>query len=133
MDSTPSHLELARRYLTALERGDCESVAALLHPAIEQIEYPNTLNPGGQVRDWNGLLQDVVRGRQIMAAQRFEIVNAIEAGDQVALEVIYTGEVAADVGPVKGGTILRVRFAAFLRFENRQILSQRNYHCVELL
>ena len=45
---TVANLEVARRYLAAIEAGTTgDELAAFFSPAVEQIEYPNRLVPTG--------------------------------------------------------------------------------------
>ena len=66
-----------------------------------------------------------------MATQRYEVLNAVACGDQVALEVRWTGTLAVPFGNIPAGGQMRARFAVFLEFRDGKILRQRNYDCFE--
>lgn len=123
----------ARRYFAAIERREAvETIAACLHPAIVQEEYPNRLNPNGGRSDYATMLERMAKGRQLLAAEGYEIVNSVVAGDSVALEVLWRGTLAVPLGEqLPAGHTLRARFGVFLQFQDGQIVAQRNYDCFE--
>ena len=125
-------LERTRAYFAALEAGATgESLAAYYAPDVVQEEFPNRLNPSGARRDLAAILQGAERGQQLMAAQRYEILNLVAEGDRVAVEFRWTGKLAVSVGSLAAGDELRGRFACFLEFGDGRIVAQRNYDCFE--
>ena len=54
----------------------------------------NRLVPNGARRGLKELREASERGRKVMTAQRYEVLNAITSGDTVALEVRWTGTLA---------------------------------------
>ena len=131
--ATPAdHVALARRYLTALEQGRTgDALAAFFTTDVVQEEFPNRLAPAGAQRDLPALLDAAVRGQQIMHAQRYELLHAVASGDDVVLEVQWTGTLAVPLGELPAGGQLRARFAVFLEFRDGRIRRQRNYDCFE--
>jgi ketosteroid isomerase-like protein len=132
--STPSesqNLVTARSYLGAIERGDAEGMLAFFAADVVQEEFPNRLVPQGAIRDLAALREAAQRGRQVMAAQRYEVLNALACGDQVALEVRWTGTLAVPFGSIPAGGQMRARFVVFLEFRDGKIFRQRNYDCFE--
>ena len=71
------------------------------------------------------------RGLALLKAERFELVNAVAADDQVAMEVIWTGTVRDAAGPSAAGHALRARFALFMEVRDGRIVRQRNYDCFD--
>jgi len=127
-----NNLTMARQYLAVLERGaGQDELAQFFTPDIVQEEFPNRLTPDGATRDLAALLEGNERGKQIMSSQRYEIVNIFGAGDQVALEVRWTGTLAIAVGSLPAGGQMRARFAVFLAFRDGKIAAQRNYDCFD--
>jgi ketosteroid isomerase-like protein len=125
-------LELARRYFQALEGGATgEALASFYAPEVVQEEFPNRLNPGGARRDLAGILEAAARGRQVMAEQRYEILQAVAEGERVAIEFRWVGTLAKPVGSLPAGGQMRGRFAVFMEFREGRIVSQRNYDCFE--
>jgi len=127
-----SRIELAKRYLRALEAGAVgDELAAFFTADVVQEEFPNRLVPAGARRDLTALLDGAVRGQKVMRAQRFELLAAVENGDTVALEVQWTGTVAVALGSLPAGGQMRARFAVFLEFRGDKIARQRNYDCFD--
>jgi ketosteroid isomerase-like protein len=127
-----SRLEIAKRYLLALEAGATgDELAAFFCEDVIQEEFPNRLVPAGARRDLAALLQGAVRGQQVMRKQRYELLGAVEADDTVALEVQWSGALAVPVGSLPVGGEMRARFAVFLEFRGEKIIRQRNYDCFD--
>jgi ketosteroid isomerase-like protein len=125
-------LELARRYFTALEGGATgEALAAFYAPDVVQEEFPNRLSPLGARRDLARILAAAARGQQVMAAQRFEVLQAVASGDRVAVEFRWAGTLAVPVGSLPAGHEVRGRFVVFMEFQDGRIVAQRNYDCFE--
>jgi len=131
MPSESDNLAFARRYLEAIERGNPEDSLKFFAEDAVQEEFPNRLLPHGARRDLAGLREAAQRGSKVMAAQRYEVLNAVASGDQVALEVQWTGTLAVPFGSIPAGGPMRARFAIFLEFRNGKIARQRNYDCFE--
>ena len=130
-NETPN-VSTARQYLDALGRLEGpEVIGQFLHPDVVQQEFPNRLTPQGARRDRQGMLRGVERGKQLLTAQRYEVHNVLAVGDQVALEVTWTGTLAVALGTLPAGGEMRARFATFLEFREGRIVAQRNYDCFE--
>jgi ketosteroid isomerase-like protein len=71
------------------------------------------------------------RGRQVMSAQRFEVLSSMASGDRVALEVQWTGTLAIPLGSLAAGDEMRAWFGVFLDFRDGRIAAQRNYDCFD--
>ena len=129
-------LRLAREYLdsiglNSIGREDELSGRRFFADDVVQIEFPNRLLPNGATRDLAALRDAAERGRKVMSAQRFEVVNAIASGDQVAVEAIWTGTLAVPVGSIPVGGQMRARFAIFLTYRDGRIVRQHNYDCFD--
>ncbi|MBI2826557.1 MAG: nuclear transport factor 2 family protein [Planctomycetia bacterium] len=134
--SSPSveqqNLATAHRFLEALERFDPpEAIRPFLDPAIEQHEFPNRLVTRGQKRGLAAMLEGARRAPHVLSAQRYEVRNAVARGDHVALEVVWTGKLAAAFGELTAGSELKAYLAIFLEFRDGRIVAQRNYDCYE--
>ena len=127
-----SNLALARTYIKALELMPTgEALAAFFDPAVIAFEYPNRLNAKGTESNLVLILESAERGKAAMAAQTYEILSEMEAGDTVAFEVVWTGKLAVHMGSVPAGESLHARFAVFIDFKSGKIIGQRNYNCFE--
>ncbi|HVX95018.1 MAG TPA: nuclear transport factor 2 family protein [Polyangia bacterium] len=132
VDLASGNLAFVKRYFAAIEAGATgAALAAFYTPDVVQEEFPNRLLPGGARRDLAALLDGAVRGQKVMRAQRFEILNALEHGDAMALEVQWTGTLAVPVGDIPAGGDMRARFGVFIELRDGKIARQRNYDCFE--
>ncbi|MEV0826149.1 nuclear transport factor 2 family protein [Nonomuraea rubra] len=125
------NLDLALRYHQAVSDG--ASPEPYLHPDVVHHELPNLLFPDGVVRDLDGLRAAAERGAQVVSEQHFEVRNAVASGDQVALEVLWTGPLAVPLRDLPVGHVLRAHLGVFLEFRDGRIVAQRNYDCYERL
>ncbi|MEE1941371.1 nuclear transport factor 2 family protein [Streptomyces sp. TRM 70361] len=128
------NVDLAVRYHRAVSRGATgEELARFLHPEVVHRELPNALLPVGATSDLAALLRAAERGAELLAEQDFEVLNAVAAGDRVALEARWTGTLAVPMGDLPAGRVLRAHIAAFLEIRDGRITAQRNYDCYEPL
>lgn len=126
------NIELAIRYHHAVADGATGgALAHFLHPDIVQEELPNLFSPQGATRDLTGILDGAERGQALLSAQRFDIHNAVAFGDQVALEMTWTGTLAVPLGPLQVGDELHAFIATFLTIRDGAIFKQRNYDCYQ--
>jgi ketosteroid isomerase-like protein len=126
------NVHIARDYLKAIEQGATgEALARFFDPAVLQEEFPNRLLPQGARRTLPDLIEGAERGRKVISEQSFEVHNAIESGNQVALEVTWVGILKKPVQTLAAGARMRARFAVFLEFREGRIMAQRNYDCFD--
>jgi ketosteroid isomerase-like protein len=122
----------AKAFLAAIAAGaPVDVVAGFYAPDVVQEEFPNRLVPNGAKRDLAALRAAHSKGRQVISAQNFEVVNAVATGNCVAIEAIWTGTLAIGLGSLKPGDKMRARFAQFFEFRDGLIVRQRNYDCFE--
>jgi ketosteroid isomerase-like protein len=122
----------AHAYLAAIERGaTSEELAAFFTPDVVQREFPNRLIPSGATRDLAAILDGAARGKQILEAQHFEVLNTVVRGSSVALEVAWRATFRVTIGTLQPGTEMRARFAVFLKYRSGRIAEQHNYDCFE--
>ena len=125
-------IERAKAFVAAVAaRAPVEVIESFYAPDVIQEEFPNRLIPSGTTRDLAALRDADARGRQVIAAQTCEVVNAVATGHCVALEVIWTGTLAVALGSLKPGDRMRARFAQFFEFRDGLIVRQRNYDCFD--
>lgn len=130
--TTTDNLAIARRYLEALESGvDGSALADFFTKDVVQEEFPNRLSPIGAHRDLAAILEAARRGKQVMRAQRFEIRNSIVDGDNVALEVFWSGLLAVPVDTLPADSEMRAHFSVWLEFRDGKIARQHNYDCFD--
>ncbi|MEU1940859.1 nuclear transport factor 2 family protein [Streptomyces coeruleorubidus] len=128
------NVRTAVRYHQAVSRFAAgEELAAFFHPDAVHTQLPNALFPDGTVRHLPDLIAAAQQGHMLLAEQHFEVINAVAAGDQVALEVTWSGTLAVPLGDLTAGQVLRTHIAAFLEFRDGKIIAQRDYDCYERL
>jgi ketosteroid isomerase-like protein len=124
-------LRLAREYLDSIGRDDPIAGLRFFADDVVQVEFPNRLIPNGTTRDLAAIADAAERGRKVMTAQRFEVLNAIASGDQVAVEALWSGTLAVALGSIPAGGQMRARFAIFLTYRDGRIVRQHNYDCFD--
>ena len=104
---------------------------AILHPAIEQTEYPNLMIHAIRKRTFSNLMEGAEAGKKMLAFQRFEPVHFFETADIVIAEYTWTGELKVKVGRLKKGQTLKAYVCTVFEFKDDKIFRQRNYDCYE--
>ena len=127
---TVSNISLVRQYLRAIEAmGAFETIADFLAPDVAFREFPNRIAPQGRTRTAVEARAAYVRGRDLLRSQTYDVRSVVEAGNEVAVELEWTGVLAVDMGTLPAGTEMKAHVAMFLTFHNGKIVSQRNYDC----
>jgi ketosteroid isomerase-like protein len=125
-----SNASVARQYLQAVESlGPLEDVAAFYSPDVVFQEFPNRIAPQGRIRRAGDLSAAYQRGQQLLRSQAYAVQRIIAAGDEVAVELEWTGVLAIPVMSLPAGSEMKAFVAMFLTFRHGKIISQRNYDC----
>ena len=125
-------LLLIERYLTAIEQGATgAALAEFYDPAVIQEEFPNRLMPNGARRGLAEIQAAAESGQKVLTAQRYEVLNALVQGDEVALEMQWIGTLAIPFGTLAAGDDMRARISSFITLREGRIISQRSYDCFE--
>jgi predicted ester cyclase len=120
----------ARQYLSAIESmGPFETVYEFFAPEAVVREFPNRIVPQGRVRRLEDMREAYERGRKIMRSQKYNVQHILEAADQVAVELEWTGVLAVEVMNLPAGSEMKAFVAMFLRFHDGKIVEQRSYDC----
>jgi len=122
-------LTLARAYFSAIEAR--EDPSPFFTEDVVQREFPNQLVPNGATRDLAALREARQRGLQVVTREEYEITNAVERGNELALEVIWRGTLGIPLRSIPVGGVLTAHFGVFLTFRDGRIASQRNYDCFD--
>lgn len=104
---------------------------AILHPAIEQTQYPNLLIPAIRKRTFANLIEGAEAGKKMLAFQHFEPLHFFETETVVIAEYTWTGELKQKVGKLKQGQVLKAHICTIFEFKDDKIFRQRNYDCYE--
>ncbi len=131
MTKEDDRLKAARALFAAIERGDRAALLALYADNAVQVEHPNRLKPKGDRRAPVKMAEDLARGKQMLREERYDILEATAAGDQLALQVRWTGVVAVPVGRLQPGDEMTCESGIFLRFRDDKIIEQHNYDCFD--
>jgi ketosteroid isomerase-like protein len=103
MTQEESNIRLVRDYYAAVQHGAADDALSRFYAAaVVQEEFPNRFLPSGATRDLQALKEAAARGRGVMAAQEFELLNIVAAGNQVAVEARWAGTLAKAIGPICG-------------------------------
>lgn len=123
---------LVRQYFAAIEReAEQQEIMQFFHPDVEQHEFPNRLVPAGAHRTLQDLLDSGEKGKKVIANQRYEILNVIESGNRISLEVTWTGKLKIPLGTLKEGDTMTAHFGVFIEYKDGKIIKQHNYDCFE--
>jgi ketosteroid isomerase-like protein len=130
--TTTDNLAIALRYLEAVEHGaQGGALAEFFTDDVVQEEFPNRLAPIGAHRDLKGILDSARKGKQTLRAQKFEVMNSIVDGDNVALEVSWGGLLAVPVDTLPADTEMRAHISIWLEFRDGKIARQHTYECFD--
>jgi ketosteroid isomerase-like protein len=127
-----ANVELAREYLRAVESmGPAENVSRFYSADIEFHEFPNRIVPNGRVRTRADLQAAYGQAQKLLSSQRYDVRRVVENGDEVAVELEWTGTLAVPVAAMNlpAGHEMKAYVAMFLTFRDGKIVSQRNYDC----
>ena len=114
----------------SLARAATKSLSFFAPEAVVEI-FPSRFFPNGSGDDLAGIRAAADRGNKGMIRQKYEIKNELSSGDTVALEIVWTGTLAAPFQSKPAGAEMRAHFAAFLEFKDGKIFEQRNYDCYD--
>jgi ketosteroid isomerase-like protein len=132
MTSPTENLALARQYLKAIESGaSAEEMVQFFAPEVIVEIFPSKFFPNGSRDNLAGILAAAKRGKKVMTIQTYAVRNALASGDQVALEIDWTGTLSVPFQNIPAGGQMRAHFSAFLQYKDGKIISQRNYDCYE--
>jgi ketosteroid isomerase-like protein len=127
---TSSNVFRVHQYLQAVaSMGSFENVADFYSPNVVIEEFPNRIAPQGRFRRAAELRAAYEQGRQILQSQTYRVQRILEAGDEVAVELEWSGILAVPVMNLPAGREMKAFVAMFLTFRDGKIASQRNYDC----
>lgn len=126
-----SNVDRACAYLNAVASlGPAAGVKAFYAPNVEIREFPNRIAPMGRIRRLGDLDAAYEAGRGILRSQSYSIQRVVESGNEVVMEIEWTGVLAKPVLGLPEGYEMRAFVAMFLTFDDDGlIVSQRNYDC----
>jgi len=127
---TSSNIARMHDYLQAVAAmGSSGPVDEFFSPNVIIQEFPNRIAPEGRLRRGEELRAAYEQGRKMLQSQRYTVKRAIEAGDELAVELEWSGVLAVPVMNLPAGSEMKAYVAMFLTFRDGKIISQRNYDC----
>ena len=130
MSSSP--IIIARALHAALEAGSSgETLRALFTPHATTLEHPNAIKPKGGTATLDQILSASIAGAKMLVQQRYDLVDAIAHDNLAILRLLWTGTIAADVGPFRAGQALRAHIAQFITTEGDRISRIETFDCYE--
>jgi hypothetical protein len=99
------------------------------HPDALQIEFPNRIAPRGASRTLEQMKEAMVRGKNAVRSQRYDVLRIFEVGATVILEVRWSAELtsSAEGAPAT----MAASLAVFFEFSGGKIAVQRTYDCFD--
>jgi SnoaL-like domain len=77
--------------------GSFENVADFYAPNVVIQEFPNRVAPEGRVRRAADLRASYEQGQRILRSQTYKVQRILETGDEVAVELEWSGILAVPV------------------------------------
>jgi ketosteroid isomerase-like protein len=106
---------------------DTDKLAAIIDPEVRFSEMPNLINPAGTDRGADEALAGFRRGRELLAAQSYDVHSKLVDGDTIAARVTWRGTLAAT------GLQLTAHIATFTQVRGGRIYRHATYDCYEPL
>jgi ketosteroid isomerase-like protein len=131
MMNPTTNLERVALYLKSIENGDFAYIANLFSPDAVLEQFPNRIYPNGVRSGITRMAETFEKGRKLLSSQRYEIRSCVAEGDELSIEVLWTGTLAVAFGTLSVGSQMRAHSAMFFQFKDGKIVSQRNYDCFE--
>lgn len=103
----------------------------LLAPDVKFVVFPNLLAKVTHTRDFAESMKGIAQGRALLRSQSYHISSHFESGARLAVELVWTGTMAVDAGPLKKGQTLSAHVCMIAEFAGGKIVAQRNYDCYE--
>jgi len=128
LDTVKQFLQLAESCVT-----DHAAYAPVLHPEVEEIEFPNLHNKQGQRRNFDGLIDGIRAGRELLTRQELAGWNFVTSNDNtVVAEIRWRGEMSIRNQRVVPGQILTGHFCRVFELKAGLIFRIRDYYCYEM-
>ena len=129
------HLAVLQTYFDLVQEfsTDPAAYAAVLHPEVEQTEYPNALYKTIQRRSFNEIIDNMRTGRETLRNPSFEVHATHTAPDGlIIVEGFWQAFALNDVGPLLRGQRLASHLCLTFEFKEGKIFRQRRYPNYEL-
>lgn len=125
-----TNLDLTRAFLRSFETRDGSNDSYYAPDAIQR-EFPNQLVKAGATRTVADLQRSKEAGLKSVRDERYEVINLVALGDEVAVEVKWSATLNVGFGKLVPGDVMKAHLGMFLTWRDGKIVSQRNYDCFE--
>lgn len=111
---------------------DPAAYATVLHPEIEQVEYPNPLYPTLQRRSFHDILSNLRVGRELLRDQSFDVSHTHLCFDgRVIVEGRWEATLVSAVRGLAEGQRIAAQLCLVFEFKDGKIYRQQRYPCFE--
>src|SRR5271169_2866322 len=107
MMNPATNLERVALYLKSIENGDFAYIANLFSPDAVLEQLANRIYPNGVRSGITRLAEAFEKGRKLLSSQRYEIRSCVAEGDELSIEVLWTGTLAVAFGSLSVGSQMR--------------------------
>ncbi|MBC6610989.1 nuclear transport factor 2 family protein [Hymenobacter sp. BT507] len=113
---------------------DAAAYAEVLHPEVEQLEYPNDLHKEPVRRSFEEIITNLRVGRELLVDPDFSVRHThVGAMDTIVVEGRWEATLLHDAGPVVRGQRVASELCLIFEFKDGKIYRQRRYPCYEPL
>ncbi|GGF01788.1 nuclear transport factor 2 family protein [Hymenobacter cavernae] len=130
-----AHLDVIATYLDLVQslNTDPAAYAAVLHPEVEQTEFPNFLNKTIQRRSFDEILRNLRAGRELLRDPDFDVqhIHCAPSGT-VIVEGLWQATAINDMLPIIRGHRITAQLSLIFEFRDDKIYRQRRYPCFNL-
>lgn len=127
LDVVNSYIALVQDFST-----DTAAYAEVLHPEIEQTEYPNLVYKTIQRRSFSEIIDNIRIGRELLRNQSFDIEHAhTNSNGCVLVEGLWQATAVNDMASMTRGQHVKAHLCLVFEFKDGKIYRQRRYPCYE--
>ncbi|QJX46647.1 nuclear transport factor 2 family protein [Hymenobacter taeanensis] len=129
------HLSVLHTYFDLVQvfSIDETAYAAVLHPDVEQLEFPNLLHKTIQRRSFDDIMANLRAGRELLRDPTFEVHSTQHCPDgSIIVEGRWQAITTNDIGQLLRGQRLSAQLCLIFEFQDGKIYRQRRYPCYDL-
>ncbi|UOQ73207.1 nuclear transport factor 2 family protein [Hymenobacter cellulosilyticus] len=130
------HLALVTAYFDLVDSFTTDPAAYtdILHPDVEQTEYPNAVYKTLQRRSFSEIIDNLRIGRELLYSPKFDVQRTQACPDgTVIVEGLWQATVISDVMGLTRGQRISSQLCLIFEFKDGKIFRQRRYPCYEVL
>ncbi|OUJ76109.1 nuclear transport factor 2 family protein [Hymenobacter crusticola] len=107
--------------------------AEVLHPQVEQVEFPNLFNKVVQRRNFEEIIDNLRAGRELLRDTHYELQRIMPSSTDasVMIEGRWEATYTNDLGPVTRGQRLGAQICSIFELADGKIYRQRQYICYD--